>query len=439
MAKVTVENLSAKRIIVKNTLWLLSEKAVLIGGGLLLSIFIARFLGPESFGRYSYLLSFVSLLTPLFALGMSNVLMREFAKTPNKIANIITSCLTSRLLAGLVFTLLTSIAYYFFDDADWRIQPLIILLVANISNAFEVYGLWFQYKSDNRTLVLWRISCFILFTLLKGVVIWHYQAVLPLIWVIAIELVVKNFGYKCLYHKTFQSKGKFEAVIFYDIFSQTKFLIVSSLASIIYLKIDIIMLESMRSAQEVGVYAVAAKLSEVWYVLPQVVITALFPKLLEIAQSNKQRYYKFLQRGFDLLFIAALTISVLIYAVAPWIIELFYGESYREAIPILRVHIFASLFIYMRVLLSQWLISERFAEFSLVSQVSGAVVNVLLNLFLIPQYGAMGAAVASLVAYAVTSYFCLFFYSRTRVIARMMSKSIFFAFRLRQVVSKQKL
>ena len=428
MAKVTVENLSAKRIIVKNTLWLLSEKAVLIGGGLLLSIFIARFLGPESFGSYSYLLSFVSLLTPLFALGMSNVLMREFAKTPNKIANIITSCLTSRLLAGLVFTLLTSIAFYFFDDADWRIQPLIILLVANISNAFEVYGLWFQYKSDNRTLVLWRISCFILFTLLKGVVIWHYQAVLPLIWVIAIELVVKNFGYKCLYHKTFQSKGKFEAVIFYDIFSQTKFLIVSSLASIIYLKIDIIMLESMRSAQEVGVYAVAAKLSEVWYVLPQVVITALFPKLLEIAQSNKQRYYKFLQRGFDLLFIAALTISVLIYAVAPWIIELFYGESYREAIPILRVHIFASLFIYMRVLLSQWLISERFAEFSLVSQVSGAVVNVLLNLFLIPQYGAMGAAVASLVAYAVTSYFCLFFYSRTRVIARMMSKSIFFRF-----------
>ncbi|MFB1036723.1 MAG: oligosaccharide flippase family protein, partial [Sinobacterium sp.] len=142
MAKVTVENLSAKRIIVKNTLWLLSEKAVLIGGCLLLSIFIARFLGPESFGRYSYLLSFVSLLTPLFALGMSNVLMREFAKTPNKIANIITSCLTSRLLAGLVFTLLTSIAFYFFDDADWRIQPLIILLVANISNAFEVYGLW---------------------------------------------------------------------------------------------------------------------------------------------------------------------------------------------------------------------------------------------------------------------------------------------------------
>ena len=159
----------------------------------------------------------------------------------------------------------------------------------------------------------------------------------------------------------------------------------------------------------------------------------------QIWWANKQRYYKFLQRGFDLLFIAALTISVLIYAVAPWIIELFYGESYREAIPILRVHIFASLFIYMRVLLSQWLISERFAEFSLVSQVSGAVVNVLLNLFLIPQYGAMGAAVASLVAYAVTSYFCLFFYSRTRVIARMMSKSIFFAFRLRQVVSKQKL
>jgi O-antigen/teichoic acid export membrane protein len=432
-AEIKIDNPSQKRIILENTAWLLTEKAVVMGGGLLLSIFIARYLGPESFGRYSYLVSFVSLFAPLFALGMFNVLLREFARAPDKIANIITTCLTSRLLSGLLFTLLTCVVLIFIDDAPWKFQPLAILLIANISNAFEVYGLWFQHKSDNKTLVIWRISCFALFALLKALVIFRYQAVLPLIWLIAAELVIKNMGYKYLYHRTRQPKGKFERAIFDDIFSQTKFLILSSLAAVVYLKIDILMLESMRSAEEVGVYAVAAKLSEVWYILPQVVITAFFPKLLEIAKSDRLRYYKILQQGFDLLFISALVFSVMIYFIAPWVIQLLYGEAYREAIPILRLHIFASLFIFMRVLLSQWLVSERFAQFSLVSQLSGAVINVLLNLILIPIYGAMGAAIATLVSYAVTSYFCLFLSSRTRVIARMMSKAMVFPFRLKQV------
>jgi len=83
----------------------------------------------------------------------------------------------------------------------------------------------------------------------------------------------------------------------------------------------------------------------------------------------------------------------------------------------------------MRALLSLWLVSEKYAEFSLFSQVSGAVSNIILNLILIPMYGAMGAAVATLISYSVTSYFCLFIFKRTRHIGIMMTKSIFFFFR----------
>ena len=195
------ENQLAKRVILQNTLWLLSEKAIVMGGGLVLSIFIARYLGAQSFGRYSYLTSFVALFAPLFALGMSNVLLREFARTPDKIADIITTCLTSRLLSGLTFTLITCVVLYFVDETAWKSQALLILLIANISNAFEVYNLWFVHRSDNKTLVVWRIGCFTLFALVKGLVIWRYQAVLPLIWVIAVEVVVKNVGYKWLYQR----------------------------------------------------------------------------------------------------------------------------------------------------------------------------------------------------------------------------------------------
>jgi len=90
----------------------------------------------------------------------------------------------------------------------------------------------------------------------------------------------------------------------------------------------------------------------------------------------------------------------------------------------------------MRALLSLWLVSEKYAEFSLFSQVSGAISNILLNLILIPKYGAMGAAVATLISYAITSYFCLFIFKRTRHIGIMMTKSIFFLYRLNKLKLK---
>lgn len=408
-----------------------------MSGGLVLSVILARQLGPNAFGQYNYILSFVTLCVPLFSLGMLNILLREFARHPEKSPSILNTCLTGRLVAGVLFSLLAIIIFYIFDSSSWKLQPLAILLVANISNAFEVYERWFQHKSNNRIVVYWRICCFVFFALLKIFYIWRYQEILPLIVIISLEVIVKNLGYQYLYRHFYNSPraGSFDWKIFSDIFSQTKFLIFSSLAAVIYLKIDILMLEAMTSVHEVGVYSVASKLSEVWFILPQVMITAFFPKLLNIAQSNKAHYQRLLQQGFDILFICALALSMVVSAIAPWAIATLYGERYTESIPILRLQIFSCLFIFMRALLSQWLVSERFAEFSLYSQLSGAVSNVLLNLILIPLYGPWGAAVATLISYSIASYFCLILTKRTRKIALMMTKAIFFPFRIRDILN----
>ncbi len=435
MTKKTIDTAPGKRLIVKNSVWLLIEKVILMGGGLALSIVFARMLGSDDFGRYNYVLSFVALFAPVFALGMYNVLLREFSKHPQKIPDILRTCLTSRLLSGSVVMVIAVIGLYGVFGVGWKFELIGLLLFSHIFNAFEVFARWFVHKSLNPVLVKWRVVNFVFFALIKLWVIWQYQDFSLLIMAMAVEVLVKNGGYRYLYsrHRESNNNGRFQLDLFKDIFSQSKFLILSSLASVIYLKIDILMLESMLPIEEVGVYSVAAKLSEVWYVLPQVVITAFFPKLLEIAKDQPKRYDSILQKGFDILFISALVLSILVFLVSPWIVEILYGQSYAEAAQILRLHIFASCFIYMRALFSQWLVSERFAEFSLISQVSGAVANVLLNLWLIPLYGTWGAAVATVISYAVTSYFCLFFFKRTRKLGVMMTKAMIFPLRLREV------
>jgi O-antigen/teichoic acid export membrane protein len=422
-------------VIFTNSLLLLSEKVLLISGGLLLSVLFARLLGPEDFGRYNYVLSVAALFIPIYSLGIGNILLRELAEQPAVAPNLLASCFKARFITGVLVAIVVITVLFYMYGSSWKPQLIGLLIFANIFNAFEVYEKWFQHKSNIKKIVYWRSACFIFFTLLKLLIIYWYENYIPLLLIMSLEVVTKNSGYYFFYKKDTKEivLPKLDKKIFLTVFSQSKYLIISSLASVIYLKIDILMLESMIDNTAVGTYSVAAKISEVWYILPQVVITALFPSLISLAKSNNDHYLKTLQRGFDILFISAIIISILIYIFSPWLIQTLYGDDYSQASTILRVHIFSCVFIYMRILLSHWFVSKKLAKFSLFSQVSGAVVNVILNLLLIPYYGALGAAIATLISYAVSAYFCLFFFKKTRLIAVMMTKSILLIFRLHKI------
>ncbi|WP_191321836.1 flippase [Colwellia sp. C1TZA3] len=414
---------------------MLSEKVLLISGGLLLSVLFARLLGPEDFGRYNYVLSLAALCIPIYSLGIGNILLRELSEQPAVAPNLLASCFKARFITGIIVALVAITALFTANGSSWKPQLIGMLLFANIFNAFDVYEKWFQYQSNIKKMVYWRSCCFIFFAILKLLIIYWYENYIPLLLLMSLEIITKNSGYYLFYKRDIKESSvpKFNKKLFSNVFYQSKYLIISSLASVVYLKIDILMLESMAGNTTVGIYSVAAKLSEVWHILPQVAITALFPSLIILAKNSNDHYLKTLQRGFDILFISAIIISTLIYIFTPFLIQTLYGEHYSQAIAILRVHVFSCIFIYMRILLSHWFVSEKLAIFSLFSQVLGALVNVILNLLLIPHYGALGAAVATLISYAVCAYFCLFFFKRTRIIAVMMTKSILSIFRLHKI------
>ena len=201
-------------------------------------------------------------------------------------------------------------------------------------------------------------------------------------------------------------------------------LILSGLAAQIYLKIDQIMLGLIISDSAVGIYSVAVRFSEVWYFIPNIFVSSAFAVLLSYKSRDESMYYFKMQKLLDYLFLFALSIAILIMIIANPLIYFLYGQEYISAAPVLTVHIWASLFVFMRALLSKWLIAEELTFFSLVTHLTGAIVNISLNLVLIPKFGIMGAAIATLISYAFASYGALFFDRRTVVFARMMTISL---------------
>ena len=183
------------------------------------------------------------------------------------------------------------------------------------------------------------------------------------------------------------------------------------------------MLKWLAGAEEVGIYSVAVTLSEGWYFVPVAIVASFFPRLIEIKQKNPTLYYYRLQQLFDFLLILAFTVAIILTIIAEPLISILFGDAYAASAPILVVHIWTALFIFMRAAFSKWIMIENVLMFSLITQGLGALVNVALNFWLIPQYGGLGAAYATLIAYATASYFALLLHPKTRIIFVMMTKS----------------
>ena len=164
---------------------------------------------------------------------------------------------------------------------------------------------------------------------------------------------------------------------------------------------------------------------------------SFFPSLLKFKETDKQKYQQQLQRLCDVLFISALVIAFMLTFLSDWLIVFLFGDEYYAAGKILALHIWAGVFVFMRALLSKWLLAENLLFFSLVTHGVGAIINIGLNLWLIPMYHGVGAAIATVISYAFASYIVLFFHPSTWPMAKIMTKSLFFPSRF--LIDKVKL
>lgn len=411
----------------KNSSWMMGEKFITMGVNLLVTLFLARQLGPETFGTLSYLLALVLLIGPLAALGLNALVTRELVEKPEREQEIMATAGGMRWLGALAGTALL-VGWSLIDsslaDPETR-MALIVLAVAYSLHAFQIVEFYFQAIVAHRYVAMMRVATILVFATLKIWAAFVTQDLTLVAGLFAAEFAVFGLGYVLIYRwKSFGfSFRSFNLNYGWELLRQSFWLILSGIAAIVYLKIDQIMLGSMVGHEEVGIYAVAVRLSEVWYFFATALVASFFPMLLKLRDSDLARYQSRLQALSDSLFGAAVLLAILITFVAHWLVNLLFGEAYAAAAIILMIHIWAGVFVFMRALVSKWLIAERLLKFSLVSQGAGAVVNIAANLVLIPLYAGTGAAVATVISYAVASYFAFWLCSATRPIASIMTQS----------------
>jgi O-antigen/teichoic acid export membrane protein len=206
-------------------------------------------------------------------------------------------------------------------------------------------------------------------------------------------------------------------------------LMLSGVAVFVYSKTDQIMLGSLLADKsQLGFYAVAVKVAEMFDFLPMVIAASVLPKLSQLKadqqETGQQKYAAKMQIYFDVMLYLWLAIAIPISLFSPFIIALLYGEFYAPAGTILGIYVWAQFGSNLGVARSTYLTVEGKLHYALYFSLIGAGLNVGLNWFLIPRYQAIGATTATLMTYFVVIVLTNFWLSDLKPVGTLILRAL---------------
>lgn len=412
-----------------NASWMMAERLLHIGVGFVMAVLLARYLGPEQFGVLSYAIAMTAIFASAGHMGLAGLVVREVVRKPEIIPETLGTTFVLKLSGMVVgFALVLLYALLFEEIGGTEFWMLLIVASAIFFQTFDVVEYWFQSQVQARYPAIAKSSAVLLAAAIKLLLIFSGAGLMAFAFAHTVQFMFAALLLALLYKGTTRLSLTDWTASFAkarELLSQGWIIYLGSIFAVIYMKIDQVMLKWMVGAEAVGTYAVAAQLSEAWYFLPTAIVASFFPKLIKLHASEPERFKLRMQQLFDMLFIFAIVVAILVTLVAEPLISLLFGAEYQQSASILIIHVWGGVFIFMRALFSRWILIEGALMFSLITQGLGALANIGLNLLLIPHYGGEGAALATVMSYAIASWLALLAHPKTRPVFYMMTKSFF--------------
>jgi polysaccharide transporter, PST family len=413
------------RKIIRNIGWLMVDRIVRMGMGLFVGVWVARYLGPLQFGSYNFALSFIALFGTVTTLGLEGLVVREVLHDPQATHEILGTTLALRGGGGLLAVGVSLATLRVIQPHDKQALLLVsILSLTLVFQAFDTIDSFFQSQVQSRITVWAKNSAFLIFAVVRVSLIyakaplWCFAA--SYTGEIALGAVGLMLGYRIAGGRmlAWNSSKKRAALLL----KQSWPVIFAGMAIMVYMRLDMVMLKMMKGDYEVGLYSAATKVSEVWYFIPMAIVTSISPAIMNV-RDNSKLFYGRLRKLFSLMTMTACIIGSIVALASHSIIRILYSTGYGGAAPVLAVHVWASVFVFLGIAQSPWDLSKNLLTLSLYRTTAGALINVAINFFLIPRFGAMGAAIATVVAYAVSAVFANAFSAKTRPIFFMQMRS----------------
>jgi len=420
-------NNNTNKPIFLNILWLFFDNIIKIVGGLIIGILVARYFGPSDFGTYNYAISIVSFFMVFSSLGLDNVVIREIINQKELSNEILGSAFVLKYLACLVsFSIL--ISYIAFSDGFIKNVELFVAIVASCMffQAFDTLSFLFKANLQSKYVVIVTNVAYVFVLFLKLVVVYFGCSLYALSWTVPIEsfIVALGFIFSYLHNKFSYKNWIFNKRTAIRLLKDSWPIMLTNLSIMTYMRIDQIMIGSMLGVKEVGIYSAAIKLAELFYFIPNIIVSSFFPDVVNLYKINIDLFYSKLQKLYNLMAFLSYTIIILSTVFARQVINMLFGKDYNDAYLILLILIWSMLWVYLSFVRSIFLNTVNWPKIYFFLAIIGSVTNVALNIVFIPLFGLYGAAWASLISYFFAGFLSCFIYRPLFKNGFMMAKAL---------------
>lgn len=364
---------------------------------LVLLIYAGRVLGVEDFGKFNFALALGSVFALATDIGLNEFTKRAVARDPGVAGKYLGNVLVWKMLLSVaVFTLIVVTANLLRDDATTRFLAYLLglsalvrtykLFAQGLMQAFERYKLYALAQIAHNALLF-----------ICGVLVLYFGAGVLVFAVVflSVKIVDLALGYYLLASRVISSRPRFDFGFLQEIQRKALPIGIYAMTVELYWYVDTILLEILSSDLQVGWYSAGYKLFEALLIFPMVICQAVSPQLSRLFVSDKAEHGNLMRRIFKFAFIISVVVIGCGLIVADDLIVILYGANYQPAAAGLRILLIGFIFSFLHFVLHAVLISiDQQSALARMSSI-GLLFNIIANLLLIPRYGLIGAAAAT--------------------------------------------
>lgn len=396
--------LSGSRLI-KNVSWIFFGNVAHAVLSFLLNIVVARILNLNDNGMLTYAASWIAFFTSVGTLGFHGIISREFSKNEDRGNEYLWSCITARVLFSLIAIASLQIIARVSSPNEPELHIIILCQSMQILfGSFDMFIYWYRYKNQANITAVYRLIAF-------GIsAAWRLFAIavlrsLPL-YVLGIVAETALFvGFLiALYRKHYTRRLSVSKKTILMMLRISYPFIFSAILSTIYGQADKIMLKSMVDNSAVALYNASTTLAGLVVIIPTTLIEGFRPDIMDAKLHDEALYQRRLRQLYAIIFWACIAYGLFITVFAKQIIVLLYGQKYLGAVSSLSLVVWYTSFSYFGAINNVYMVAEDKIRWVQVTTLIGAIGNVILNYFLIPIWGIVGAALASLLTQFLANF-----------------------------------
>ena len=383
-----------------NTSWLFAEKVVRMAVGFTVGIYIARQLGPAQYGLLNYAVSFVAIFSVIASLGLDSIVVRELVKYPDQRDKILGSTITIKFTGFALMLAGIGIALYLSSNDHSTNLIILVITAGYLFQVFQTIDFYFQSRVLSKYVAISQIIAWSLVSAGRAFCAWRGYPLIYFAGLEALNMCLMSSGYLFFYIIKISNpfRWRFDIGIARKLLKHSWPLLLSGAAGMIYMRIDQVMIKSMLGDTQVGYYAVAVRLSELWYFFPMIISTTLLPAVIRSKKVSKIHYMERLQKYYTFMIWTSIFLCLGMNAISYHLVTILYGNEYAPAVIVLIIYMWELVIMCMGVPFGNWIIAENMQIYSIVFSALGAIINVVLNYFLIKKNGISGAAIATVIA-----------------------------------------